>query len=111
MVAAESLRRYAAPAAFLLAATVLLLGARALLADDPARATVPSAAARGGKPADAQERKPAKPRVQHAIHVIQTGETLGAVAEHYRTSVTELLELNPGIDPAALQVGQQVRVK
>jgi LysM repeat protein len=110
VVAAESLRRYAAPAAFLLAATLLLLGVRAMLDDDPARATVPSSARAVG-PAAAKVRKPAKPRVQHAIHVIQTGETLGAVAEHYRTSVTELLELNPGIDPAALQVGQQVRVK
>jgi LysM repeat protein len=111
VVAAGSLRRYAAPAAFLLAATLLLLVVRAMLDDEPARATVPSSAARAVRPADAKVRKPAKPRVQHAIHVIQTGETLGAVAEHYRTSVTELLELNPGIDPAALQVGQQVRVK
>jgi LysM repeat protein len=111
VVAAELLRRYAMPAAFLLAATLILLGVRALVYGDPARATVSSSTPRVVRPAAAKERKPAKPRVQHAIHVNQTGETLGAVAEHYRTSVTELLELNPGIDPTALQVGQQLRVK
>ena len=44
-------------------------------------------------------------------HEVRAGDTLGEVADRYDTSVEALVELNPGIDPTALQVGQRVRVK
>jgi LysM repeat protein len=44
-------------------------------------------------------------------YVVQTGDTLGSMAEKYSTTVDELMTLNPGIDPTALRIGQKVRVK
>jgi LysM repeat protein len=44
-------------------------------------------------------------------YVVQSGDTLGSMAEKYSTTVDELMTLNPGIDPTALHIGQKVRVK
>ena len=44
-------------------------------------------------------------------YVIQSGDTLGSIAEKYSTTVDELMTLNPGIDPTALNIGQRIRVK
>jgi LysM repeat protein len=44
-------------------------------------------------------------------YVVQSGDTLGSIAEKYSTTVDELMTLNPGIDPTALNIGQKIRVK
>jgi len=44
-------------------------------------------------------------------YVVQSGDTLGSMAEKYGTTVDELMTLNPGIDPTALHIGQRIRVK
>ena len=44
-------------------------------------------------------------------YVVQSGDTLGSIAQKYNTTVDELTTLNPGIDPTALNIGQRVRVK
>jgi LysM repeat protein len=44
-------------------------------------------------------------------YVVQSGDTLGSMAEKYSTTVDELMTLNPGIDPTTLRIGQRVRVK
>jgi LysM repeat protein len=44
-------------------------------------------------------------------YVVQSGNTLGSIAEKYSTTVDELVTLNPGIDPTALNIGQKIRVK
>lgn len=49
------------------------------------------------------------PGAQH--YVVQSGDTLGSIAEKYSTTVDDLMTLNPGIDPTALHIGQRVRVK
>ncbi len=41
---------------------------------------------------------------------IQPGDTLYAIARRYRTSVSRLLRLNPGISPRRLRIGQRIRV-
>ena len=43
-------------------------------------------------------------------YVIQSGDTLGSIAAKYNTTVDELMTLNPGVDPSALQPGQRIRV-
>jgi LysM repeat protein len=44
-------------------------------------------------------------------YVVQSGDTLGSIAGKYSTTVDELVALNPGIDPTALNIGQKIRVK
>ena len=109
----STLARYAAPAAFLLAATIAVLIVRAALTDEdaattpPAATTVPTTTANPSgtgpdtttTPADAQ------------FYKIQAGDTLADVAEQYDTTVEELLVLNPDVDPVALTIGQRIRVK
>ena len=43
-------------------------------------------------------------------YVIQSGDTLGAIAAKYNTTVDQLLTLNPSVDPNALQPGVRIRV-
>jgi LysM repeat protein len=43
-------------------------------------------------------------------HVVESGDTLGSIAEKYDTTVEELVRLNPGVDPTALRVGDRIRV-
>ena len=44
-------------------------------------------------------------------YTVQSGDTLGSIAQKYGTTVDELATLNPGVDPAALRIGQRIRVK
>ena len=46
-----------------------------------------------------------------AYYGVESGDTLGSIAEKYSTTVDELMTLNPGIDPTAMHIGQRIRVK
>jgi hypothetical protein len=100
----EELRRYALPVLLLAVVTAAAFAVRGALTDDPAK---PAA-----KPRPVERAAP-RARVQRAaakFHVVEYGDTLGELADTYETSVERLVELNPGIEPAALRVGQRVRV-
>jgi nucleoid-associated protein YgaU len=96
------LRRYAIPVLILLLATVGALVARSALAEDRA----PAAKA---KPAPKERHIGAK-RAAAKFHLVESGDTLGDIAERYGTTVARLRGLNPRVDPAALRVGQQIRL-
>ena len=64
-------------------------------------ATAPKAAANGKAAA------PAGP----GEHVVAKGETLGAIARKAGISVKALQELNPGVNPNRLQIGQKLKTK
>jgi len=45
------------------------------------------------------------------VHVVQSGETLGAIARRYGTTINDILEFNPDItNPDALSVGQEIAI-
>ena len=59
------------------------------------------------------EQAPSAPVVSGEVpqlHSVVTGDTLWNLARHYGVSLDRLLELNAGIDPVHLQVGQAVRL-
>lgn len=61
--------------------------------------------------AAAEEPKPpAPPEPSIRYYQVQRGDTLWKIAQRYHTTVERLIELNPGIDPQNLQVGQKIRV-
>jgi LysM repeat protein len=48
---------------------------------------------------------------QHVKWTVKTGDTLSSIATQFQTSVKELERLNPSVNPAALQIGQQLVVR
>jgi LysM repeat protein len=118
----RELKRYGAPALFLLAVTVaVLLVKSGLDSGSPAETTA--------TPTTTQTTTPTQPTTTITLtdsvtgttgtttapanakyYVIQSGDTLGSVAAKYNTTVDELMTLNPGVDPSALQPGQRLRV-
>ena len=111
----ERLARYAAPAAFLVAATIAVLLVRAGLDNaEPTgspvtTAVTPTTTATTEPPATTTDTTADPPGAE--FYEIQSGDTLAVIAERYETSVEQLLVLNPEIDPVALTVGQRIRVK
>jgi LysM repeat protein len=121
----QQLTHYGAPAAFLAAVTIAVILIKAGLNGGsgstttvglPTTTTTKAATTttklvltgpQGPNTATATET--AAPGAEY--HVVQSGDTLGSIAEKYSTTVDELTALNPGIDPTALNIGQKIRVK
>ena len=100
--------RLAAPAAFFLAAIILVvLIQRGLNNDSPSAtgSTTPTVTT----PSDTT------PTTTHSnqkkkVYRVKTGDTLESIAAKFNTTVDDLLALNPGVDPLALSPGQKIRV-
>ncbi len=100
--------RIAAPAAFFLAATILVvLIERGLNADAQTPTIVapttsaPDTIGTGGTTTSKKKKQ---------IYRVKAGDTLESIAAKFNTTVDDLLALNPGIDPLALSPGQKIRV-
>ena len=115
----RQLARLAAPAAFLLAATVAILLVRSALdsKDVPAPTTTGTpAVAEAGRQQTAPATTtpattaPVTSAAEPEFYVIEAGDTLESVADQYGTTVEELLVLNPDVDPVSLTIGQRIRV-
>ncbi len=106
--------RVLAPLAFFVAATVLiLLVQNALSSDDGVSDPTPTQSAPGpttsGGETTTGETATEPRRRRH--YRVKEGDLLETIAAEFNTSVERLLELNPGIDPQALTVGQRIRVR
>jgi len=73
---------------------------------------------RANSPTTTLTSKTTKKRPAHGGHrgrrktyTIQSGDTLAAIAAKTGTTVARLEQLNPGIDPTALRVGQTIFVQ
>lgn len=101
--------RLAAPAAFLAGITIAVLLVRAGLSDGEtttaARTSVTTTAA-VTTTATQTATEPTPVFVE-----VESGGTLDQIALDNDTTVEQLLQLNPGLDPTALQVGQRIRVR
>ena len=71
----------------------------------------PSAVVKGAKVKSAPLAPPPSARVPAQYYVIQSGDTLGAIAGRFATTVDELLALNPGTEPTTLHPGERIRIK
>ena len=101
-------KRYGAPLAFLLAATIAVLLVRSGLRSDAAATTTSlSTVTVRTTPTTPTSVPPRRRR----FYRLRPGETLSDVALRFNTTVAQLLVLNPGIQPTNLTVGQRVRVK
>ena len=114
----RELTRYGAPAAFLLAVTIAVLLVKSGLDDGSQEETVAA-------PTTTTQTATTAPTTTISLtdsgtvtttpanaqyYIVESGDTLGAIAAKYDTTVDELLTLNPDVDPSALQPGQRIRV-
>jgi LysM repeat protein len=97
--------RYAAPVAFLAAITIGVLVVRAGFQHGSHHATTTTTVTAKKK----HKHPHGKRRPQ--TYTVQSGDTLGSIANKYGTTVVAIEHLNPGIDPTALSVGEKIRVK
>jgi LysM repeat protein len=99
--------RWVAPIAFLAAITIGALVVRAGLHQGKHHAKPPTTTTTSKKKGHRHGHGPLRVR----RYTIQSGDTLASIAAKTGTSVARLVQLNPGIDPTALSVGQKIRVQ
>ena len=119
----RELTRYGAPAAFLAAVTIAVILIKAGLNGGTGSTTtvgLSTTAATTTKPTTTKLVLTAPPSTTATTetttpgaeyYAVQSGDTLGSIAQKYGTTVDALTTLNPGIDPTALHIGQRIRVK
>ena len=108
----SGIARYAAPAAFLLAATIAVLLIRSALDETgPAPATTSVATTQPATTATRTTATRTTTTTAATYHTIVSGDTFQQLALDNNTSVDELVRLNPGVNPAALTVGQKIRIR
>lgn len=103
MVSRGTAARVGAPVAFLAAVTVAVLLVRAGM-DEAAQRNEPA-----GNRSKPVATKPAGQAGR--FYVVRAGDTLGAIAPRFDLTEAELVDLNPGIEPTALRIGQKIRVR
>jgi LysM repeat protein len=97
--------RWAAPVAFLVAITIGALVVHAgFHSGRHHRAQTPTTTVTSKK-------KHGHKRHSVRTYTVQSGDTLGGIAAKTGTTVARLEQLNPGIDPTALRVGETIRVQ
>ena len=121
----RDLARYAAPAAFLVAITILVVlvhsalssAAAATRRPRPSRPTTHRTTthahdheAAGRRPASSTATTSTTPAGAQ-YYTIQSGDTFGSIAAAEGTTIGALEQLNPDVNPNALSVGQQIRIK
>ena len=101
--------RLAAPAAFFLAATILVvLIERGLNNDSSSSTTSTPSLPTVGTTVETTPTTPTSKKKK--VYRVKAGDTLESIAAKFSTTVDDLLALNPGIDPLALSPGQKIRV-
>jgi LysM repeat protein len=100
--------RFLAPIALLAAVVVVVIVVVSSLggggAGDGGAAATRTPAPDGGAKEEKEGEGP-------STYEVQSGDTLGAIAEETNVSVEELLELNPDVDPEALSTGQELKLR
>jgi LysM repeat protein len=52
-----------------------------------------------------------RPRPQRRNYTVKLGDSLGAISEKTGVEVERLQELNPDLDPQALEIGQRIKLR
>ena len=115
----HSWRRYAAPAAFLLAATIAVLLVRSGIhaGDSPTTtaAVVPTTPTKTVAKTTKTKRRPPRrtttSKSAASFYTVQAGDTFEVISSKTGVSVSSLQRLNPNVSSTSLFIGQKIRVK
>ena len=103
--------RVLAPVAFFLAATILILLVNDAIEDGQSPASSASAPADTSPSAtEPSSTGTVSTPGKRTYYRIKPGDTLETVANKKNTTVDDLIQLNPNIDPNNLQPGQRIRI-
>ena len=98
--------RWAAPIAFLAAITIGALVVRAGFQHGKHHAQASTSTVASKKTHGDRH------RTHHArTYTVEPNDTFASIAVKRRTTVARLEQLNPGVDPTSLRVGQKIRVQ
>ena len=100
--------RYAAPVAFLAVITIGALVVRAGFEHGKSGANRTTTTLVGKTTIT---KKHTQKRHRGKTYTVQSGDTLESIARKTGTTVSRLEQLNPGVDPTALRVGEKIRVQ
>lgn len=98
---------YAAPIAFLAAMTIIVLIVHSALQNGKhgGPTTTTTTTTTGAR------HHHRKPHGHARTYTVRSGDTLGSIAQKEGTTVARLEQLNPKVNPNALQVGETIRVR
>lgn len=97
--------RYGFPVVVLALVSVLVLVARPALHGEESVQPAPASTA-----IETTETTRETKSARVAAYSVRSGDTLAEIADRFGTTVDRLMELNPGLDPQALRVGQPIRI-
>lgn len=104
--------RLAAPVAFFVAAFVLVsLVQGALDGDDDTAAPTTTGATTPTETQPPTTTGETNSNPRRRFYRVRSGDTLESIAARFETTTDRLIELNPGIDPLALNPGQRIRIR
>ena len=108
-------RRFVAPAAFLLAATVAVLLIRSGLHSSTTATTttraVPAAPSKTVGAVTNTTKAKKKPRAPARFYTVQAGDTFGVISTKTGVAVATIEQLNPNISSTSLFIGEKVRIR
>jgi LysM repeat protein len=86
--------------------------ARAELRTEPAAAPKPAAAKKADRgQAGAEKPKTTTTTTKARVYTVRAGDTLGSIAQSTGVPLERLRRLNPKLEPTALFIGQQLRLR
>jgi LysM repeat protein len=104
------LTRMLVPLAFLAAVTILVVVVQRALDDRESAAVTQATEPAESAPVTIDTGGEETPEGEEQFYRIRPGDTLEGIAAEFGTTVDLLLELNPDIDPLALDPGTRIRV-
>ena len=105
-------RRYVAPAAFLLAVTIVVVLVRSgLEKSGPAAAPTTTVSASHKHVATTTTSSTPKPKVGARYWTIRAGDTFGVISAQTGVPVSTLERLNPNVSSTSLFIGQKIRIR
>jgi LysM repeat protein len=105
-------RRFAAPAAFLLAATIAVLLIRSgLQAGGPTPATTLRVPTTTNKVVATTTTKKKKTATGRRFWVVQAGDSFGVISSKTGVPVATIEQLNPNVKSTSLFIGEKIRLR